>query len=255
MAKVSKRPAVFMVGAFPPPVPGLSNVNEAMAKRLSGHARIVKFDTAARARARDGWTRLLAWLGTGLLLLRFAVLASVQRPSSIYIGLSGDRGQLLDRMFAMMGNLLRIPVFFHHHSFRYINKPSPLTRIIFRLTGNATHIALCADMATRLEHQYPASVRHTVVLSNIALFPAQRHCTRVRGKRPLTLGFLSNITREKGIFAFFDVLAALERRGIPIRAIVAGPVANAITSGFEVALAQHAFAQHIGPTADRQRSN
>lgn len=249
-----KLPAVFMVGAFPPPVHGLSMANEAIAERLDGRARIVKFDTVG-ARVRSGWAGRLCRLGTGWAVLRFAVMAAVRRPSSIYIGLSGGPGQLYDGMFALIGNLLHVPVFIHHHSFRYINRPSRLTRLVFDLAGNATHIVLCPDMAVRLKQLYPTSVGETLVLSNTSLFPAAPggHA-RVRGERPLTLGFLSNITREKGVFVFFDVLSALDRRGLQVRAAIAGPVADAIGDEFNAALIRHPGADYVGPVSGERKT-
>ncbi|SEK13226.1 glycosyltransferase family 4 protein [Paraburkholderia diazotrophica] len=249
-----KRPAVFMVGAFPPPVHGLSMANGAIAERLRGLARIVTFDTAG-ARAGSGWAARLCRLATGLAVLRFAIMAAVRRPSSIYIALSGGSGQLYDGMFAFVGNLLHVPVFIHHHSFRYISKPSRLTRRVFLLAGNATHIALCPDMAARLKQLYPTSVRETLVLSNTALFPAApRGQIRVRGGHPLTLGFLSNITREKGVFVLFDVLSVLDRRGLHVRAAIAGPVADTIAAEFNAALVRHPQADYVGPVSGKEKT-
>src|SRR5262245_50374616 len=92
----AKRPAVFLVGAFPPPVHGLANINQAMADLLAGRARIVKFDTAvvARARSSGSWRGFSQLRHVVWLVMRFIALVAVRRPSSIYIGLSGGRGQI-----------------------------------------------------------------------------------------------------------------------------------------------------------------
>lgn len=254
MLEVQKRPAVFMVGAFPPPVHGLAMANEAMAKRLAGCAHVVKFDTVG-VRVGSGWVGRLFRLGTGIAVLRCAIMAAVRRPSSIYISLSGGPGQLYDGMFALIGNLLHVPVFIHHHSFRYLNKPSRLARLVFHLAGRATHIVLCPDMAERLKQLYPTSVRETLVLSNTALSPAAPggHI-RVRAGHPLTLGFLSNITPEKGIFAFFDVLSMLDRSGLQLHASVAGPVADTIRSEFDAALIRHPQAKYVGSVSGEAKT-
>jgi glycosyltransferase involved in cell wall biosynthesis len=41
----------------------------------------------------------------------------------------------------------------------------------------------------------------------------------------LVVGFLSNLTREKGLYLFLDLLRAAAARGESIRGILAGPVA------------------------------
>ena len=38
------------------------------------------------------------------------------------------------------------------------------------------------------------------------------------------LGFLSNITFEKGFVEFFEVLSELKKRGVAYQAVIAGPV-------------------------------
>jgi glycosyltransferase involved in cell wall biosynthesis len=255
MVTRESKPFIFAVGAFAPPVNGLSNMNEAMSARLAAHARVVRFDTARAARAGSPWRRLTARIAMLLLVPRFAALALMRRPASIYIGFSGGPGQLIDGMFAAVGTCLAIPVFFHHHTFRYIVRPSRLTRAVLKLACNAKHVALCPQMAARLALVYPDSIRDAFVLPNAALIPRPpARLARSRGKQPLMLGFLSNITRAKGIFSFFALLDVLQRDGVSVRATIAGPVADEISAAFQEALLRCPDAQHIGPVSGPRKS-
>ncbi len=78
---------------------------------------------------------------------------------------------------------------------------------------------------------------------------------RANETAPLQLGFLSNITVEKGILEFFAVLAALNRRGIDYRAHIAGPVAAEAKARFDQLLQSTAHVQYAGPVygADKER--
>ena len=255
MVNVQKPPVVFVVGAFPEPVHGLANVNEAMAVRLAARGNVVRFDTALAARARSPWRRAVARLSLLLLVPKLAALVLLRRPTAVYIGLSGGAGQALDGLLAAVARCWAIPVFVHHHSFRYINHRSRLAGAVLRIVDNATHVTLCEEMAKRLQARYPKSVRNLFVLPNAALFStAFERIVRAHKGQPLTVGFLSNITREKGIFTFFAILDRLAHKGVAVRAVIAGPVAARISVEFSQALAGAPNATHIGAVHGDQKS-
>ena len=44
-----------------------------------------------------------------------------------------------------------------------------------------------------------------------------------------SIGFMSNLSFEKGLFEFLDLAAELQRRGLPVKALLAGPFEDAET--------------------------
>src|SRR6185437_6182527 len=191
-------------GPLPPPVNGFSAVCGMMLDILKARMPVEVFNRAANPGARgigvlQQLLRPLKYLGTCI----------GKRDTVLYLALSGGRGQLIDLSYVLISKLLHRPVYIHHHSYAYINQPSRLNRCFFALVRNEQHIVLSPKMAASLSREYgldPAMVR---VVSNAAFYQTDE-AQPVQGNEtaPLRIGFLSNITFEKGVVEFFEVLAA-----------------------------------------------
>jgi glycosyltransferase involved in cell wall biosynthesis len=144
------------------------------------------------------------------------------RSTTVYLTLSGGKGQLFDLFFVACAVLLRRPLTIHHHSFAYLRQPTALARLVFRLAGRkARHIVLCGAMQHALRQAYPFALR-IYVLSNAALvLKPDEKSRRESGLR--RIGFLSNITLDKGIDRFIDLAAMVRSRQPAIRFHAAGP--------------------------------
>jgi glycosyltransferase involved in cell wall biosynthesis len=136
-------------------------------------------------------------------------------------------GQIIDWPYVLIGRLLGRRIFVHHHSFAYITAPSIMNRILFASLRRQVHVVLSVRMGEELVRIYGLDAANVRVISNAAFFAALSQAT----ERPyntdarITLGYLSNISIEKGIVEFFAVLAELERAGVAYQARVAGPIA------------------------------
>lgn len=174
---------------------------------------------------------------------------SVWRPRAVfYLGLSGGNGQWFDLPYALIARLFAGRIFVHHHSFAYIRRPRPINRILFAVLSKAQHIVLSAGMGRSLAQTYGLKAERVTVLSNAALFPAMAHAAKSRDAAlpSLRIGFLSNITLEKGIAEFFLVLDALKHAKVPYRASVAGPVAENARPKFDQLLTRAADTRYLG---------
>lgn len=193
------------------------------------------------------------------LLTSFSV-AITQKPISLYAGLSGGKGQLLDLPFLLLARIFKVPTFIHHHSFAYINQRSWITALCVLIAGKAQHIALCQEMANGISINYGIHPRRITILSNAAFLPnpeskiTNGHTSKQSG-HSIRIGFLSNITAEKGIFEFFSTLRQADAAGIHYKAEIAGPVEESIRKRFESELAELPNAKHVGPVygAEKQK--
>jgi glycosyltransferase involved in cell wall biosynthesis len=93
------------------------------------------------------------------------------------------------------------------------------------------------------------------VVSNAAFYDA---VDDVAGEQrdasaPICIGFLSNITKEKGIVEFFEVLSRLKRRGVQYRAVIAGPLATETRPMFEDLLGAASDVEYVGPVYGEQK--
>ncbi len=212
-ASSASRPTCFVVGPLPPPTHGFSIATAAMAAvlRQAGlNPHIV--DTAA-----DGVVAKVRKRIAGLA----ALWRHRGRALSVYVAVSGGKGQFGDLLFVAAGRLLKARIVLHHHTFEYLTNPRLRARWLARCAGPAAvHIVLCGRMAELLRQVYP-QVRRTIVLSNAALLPAPVK-TEMK-KAPLqAIGFLGTVSREKGIDRFLMLVGLLRAGGLQVQGHVAG---------------------------------
>lgn len=193
-----------MVGAFPPPVHGMSAVNTAMLRELGAMGnephvldiaaptldRRLRFRLRRVLRCARGWVWML--------------LGRRRCKATLYMSVSGGFGQIYEIVFLLLARMRRMRVFLHHHCYAYLGAYAKWRmRILMWVAGsNATHVALCACMKDRLANLYPTRATY-VALSNAWLV---EHAAGGRGRDRAelsTVGFLSNISADKGIFTFW----------------------------------------------------
>jgi len=252
---------IFFLGPLPPPVHGFAAINQKMLAHLSEKTEVHVFNTSPglphkhKHKAWLPWLpllRVLAWLRQ---FFPFLLLAMVKRPDALYAGLSGGMGQIFDAFYILAARLSGANIFLHHHSFAYVNTPKIHNRICLWLAGPACHIALCDVMAEKLVHVYGIRRDRICILSNAAFLEEERQLpVEYRQARDvLTLGFLSNITLEKGIVEFFDVIANLTQQGIRVKGMVAGPVDANIKDMFFSMLREQEEIEYVGPVYDLKK--
>jgi glycosyltransferase involved in cell wall biosynthesis len=241
---------VSFVGPLPPPVNGFSSVCGMMLERLRTRMPVEVFNRAPKLR-----TRVFGALQQLVNSTRLFGMCLGRREMVLYLALSGGRGQLVDLIYVLISKLFRRPIFVHHHSFVYINSPSWLNRCLFALVRDEAHIVLSPNMGESLTRVYglnPAAVR---VVSNAAFYDADDDRAFAPGddSAPLQLGFLSNITFEKGIVEFFGILENLQRRGVKYKAHIAGPVAPDARQAFDKLLEAAHDVEYLGAVYGAQK--
>lgn len=237
-------PKVAFVGPLPPPVHGFANVCAQMLDLLKTRSDVEIFDRAPRA--ANAAANVLRQL---LKPCRFFAASLGHREMSLYLALSGGLGQIYDWLYLLVCKICRHRVFIHHHSFAYVNAPSFLNQLFFSIVRHETHIVLSRGMGSALARTYKIDAGKIRVMSNAAFFSPKPHVTvNPRDESaPIRLGFLSNITFEKGFVEFFAVLAELTKLGVAYRAQIAGPIAPDARDTFADMLASSVDTNHLGP--------
>ena len=239
------------VGPLPPPLNGFSSVCAMMLAVLKARMPVEVFDRAPELDAPA-----LGVLRQLIRPLKFLVTCVGKRDAILYLALSGGRGQYVDLIYVLIAKLFRRTIFIHHHSYVYINSPTRLNRSFFAWVRNENHIVLSPKMGVSLTHTYDLEPGRVHVVSNAAFYASEdTHPVRANDAAPLQLGFLSNITFEKGFVEFFDVLAALQQRGIAYQAHIAGPVAADARHTLDRLLESTANVVYAGPVygEDKER--
>jgi glycosyltransferase involved in cell wall biosynthesis len=236
---------IAFVGPLPPPLNGFSNICARMLSLLERENTVEVFDRAP-PKAKRWWWSVEQVLVKPAKYLRSCLM---HRDVPLYLALSGGRGQLIDACYLVLARLFGRAIFVHHHSFAYLNAPTRLTRFVLKLSGTATHIALSRGMGATLSREYGLERSRLRCVSNAAFYgegePGQAG-RDLRG-RPLKVGYLSNITFEKGFVEFFATLKQLDAMQVDYLASIAGPVAGEAKAEFERCLKEASRANYVGP--------
>lgn len=222
-SKAMDRVTVGLVGAFPPPVHGAAAVNLCVRDQLAScGAGVEVFDLAASGLSRAWKSRIERLPRLALQWMRFLRFVMGGNAEVGYFGLSGGAGLIFEILFVLVARAAGTQIFLHHHSFAYLDKPNVLMRVLVRLAGrSACHIVLCENMRKQLLKHY-IQVRRTAVLSNA--FCVDRTDKERQGKGALArVGFLSNISFEKGIEDFLETAEYCGTHLPTLEFVVAGP--------------------------------
>ncbi len=205
---------VFMVGAFPPPVHGMAQVNaQVMSALVALEVDATSYDLSARTLDRGIVARLRRSALVARTLVTYALGVSRSPAGVLYVGLSGGWGQAYEICFVALAKVFKFSVFLHHHSFAYLHTAKDLTRLLVWVAGKeARHVVLCERMAIALRRHYGEGMLVRVV-SNAALIAPSVAGNAKQREALRSLGFLSNISREKGVFLFIGIVEELHRRG------------------------------------------
>jgi glycosyltransferase involved in cell wall biosynthesis len=232
-------PLIVFIGPLPPPLGGFSYITSMMhASLVSQGASILLLD---RSPAASGLPLRLGRLRTPLaavrLLARHIAESIKRRPEAAYVALSGGAGQWIDLAFVIVSLMFRQKVFFHHHSFSYLDSHFFAFRTLLKCAPHSKHIVLCGRMRQILSERYLIDAQEITILSNLAFLSVPEDNgpqTRTGiNANAVKLGFLSNITKEKGIFLFLETLQLLMKSHPGVfQAVIAGPVDITIEAQF-----------------------
>ena len=210
---------IWFIGVLPPPVNGMSAVSQRVLDELQRSVEVRRLAIHLEGPLTRSWPlqRQVRLLGRTAELALFA-----RAGEGVYFCLDAGLGQVSSCLIAIVARLKNLKIFVHHHVFSYVDRQTFLARIFFRIVGKAAiHVVLCERMSERLQQLYGPSLR-TRVLSNRGLIPPPTASYPLPSALS-TVGFLSNITPEKGISDFFRTAEIVQRRRPEINFVIAGP--------------------------------
>jgi len=219
---------IVMVGPFPPPVHGMAVINDRVRQHLAeagSEPRIL--NTSANTLNRGIYARMKRIPRIFRAMLILPTLSLSSQPL-LYMSLSGGYGQLYELAFITLARIRKMDIFLHHHSYAYLRSWSAPASLIIRIAGRgAMHIVQSPGMAIRIKKLYKTN--RVVAVSNIVFHPDLMTEAIVPRRELRTLGFISNICPEKGIFEFLELMGSPEIRQRGIRGLIAGPFQDSKT--------------------------
>lgn len=242
-----KRPKIVMIGAFPPPIYGMSLINKAVYDcLLSVGAKVMVIDVSANSLDRRV-SRRLTRLPKIISALTALICMQNIHKAILYLSVSGGFGQLYEIFITLLARLRGMNIVLHHHNYTYLNIRSRYTDFLLHAAGSsAIHLVLSEEMAEQLRRIY--NVSHTVTVSN-AVFCFRNEGTMSKSRKTIqTIGFISNISAQKGVFDFIDLFDSITSQKYPLRAMIAGPFQNTrVKHDVRTRLSQMQNIEYVGP--------
>lgn len=232
-----------IVAVLPPPLNGMTSVSAAMARAAGKRARV----HAVHRRGRlPGflWT-VVKHSALTVALIRAAV--SGRGRGTCYFVPDSQAGLWLNLLEAPILRLGFSRIVLHHHVFSYVARRDGKMAAFLGILGHKVqHIVLGTAMAEGLRQQYGIG-EPVHILGNAAFISdaAQEESAPVRTKLR-QVGFLGNITREKGILVALDTVRAAEDAGARVEVEIAGGVADPTVG--------RAIADFIAEAPERRRA-
>jgi glycosyltransferase involved in cell wall biosynthesis len=193
--------------------------SKAVADSLGSRAKIYTFSKSSKMTA---WQWSIARQVTSTLMMLRAALSSRGHANIYLVPSSSTGGLVTDITRALLLRLAFRRIWLHHHVSSYCNEKNILMTIMLRILSSKTrHVVLDANMAHKLEARY--AVQHFFTLNNASLVRAPSVAPQRVGKA-LTVGFLGNLTQEKGVREALVTMEAISELSDDFRFVIAGPV-------------------------------
>ncbi len=257
---------LFLVD-MPKPTHGMSSINQQMWLRCQQAGVDVRLintvPSFAASLFHTRWWFALKLFHSLLVFARLLLCLLFNKPVLVYRSLNGGIGQLFDLCFLLLLRCSRAQVVLHHHSFSYLHQPSALFRLVLRLLKpEDRHLVLGSPMASQLRTLYQVRSESIRAISNLSFFAQDEHHADKEQQGfnstgvPLKLGHLANLSFEKGLREFVDVVIALNQSGVATQAVLAGPYSSPEVADYVMAqTSKFPFIQSIGSVygPDKQR--
>lgn len=246
---------VFLIGSFPPAASGQASANAwFMRMAEEAGANVSAIDLSPQP-GPASWQRRMSRIPKVLHAIpRLAALLARRAVDSVYLGVAGGYGQIYDLVFVSLIRVSGARLFLHHDSYAYLHKPRPLTALLVRVAGLlTTHIVLCDDMKERLVQLYGPSLR-VVVISGASNTEAPTNRPKARTELK-TIGFISHLTRSKGVLEFLDLAERLCVARPGVRALLAGGITEAsLAPLIQARLKEAPWINYLGPIPNESKS-
>jgi glycosyltransferase involved in cell wall biosynthesis len=145
----------------------------------------------------------------------------------LYASVDDRFGMIWNCAFAALARILAMKLVLHHHSFRYVDSRKALMRALTCIAGrSALHIILCRTMGARFQALYPPVGNVASVPNCVPLPEGARAQPSPAAGGQITLGLLANLTFEKGLGEFTELLSEALDEQLPVGGILAGPAAD-----------------------------
>jgi glycosyltransferase involved in cell wall biosynthesis len=245
-----RKPRLLCLMHLPPPVHGVTVVNQRVVTSAAVAARIdldvvpLRFAPSIDDLGRISPGKLVRAAATGLAIAGRLV---VRRPDALYLTMSPHGGALYrDCAYAALARLAGVPRIYHLHAHGIARTlDSGWRRRLGRWVFDGAWVIHVGRALTVETAELADAARVLAVENGVPDRNPSGAIAGSGGPTPRVL-FLSNMIADKGPLVLVEAVAAVRRRGIPLAATFAGAAGDDRTiAEFHAAVARHGLAEHV----------
>lgn len=217
---------VVAIGQLPPPVNGLTYITEQTIKSARCSITDLYINDISARHGLFGVSKHISRLISTTKACGSIIFNLKFHRRLCYIACEGGLGLFYILALVFFAKITGYKILLHHHSFAYINYYNKLMNAIIKIGGNQlVHVFLGKKMEDEFQLRYISQRICSIILSNAAFVPPSK-AGEIAADGPLVLGHLSNLTKDKGLHIFIDLIRAAVSSGDPVRGILAGKAEN-----------------------------
>ena len=213
----------LMICHFPPPVCGNTIVTNQVYLCLKKYGIVKCLDLAPK-----NFTVGFPYLVVRIILCARAILGILincrKANVCVYHVPDAGLGLVFSIIIGCFARLFAGKLYLHHHTYKYLNEPSVLSKFCFAIWGNKTgHVVLGDSMGLLLKAKY-RSVINTYTIGNAVIVPIpERYKSVAFDSQPITIGHISNLSAEKGLLEVLNTFKMLSELNLSFDFKLAGP--------------------------------
>ena len=251
----------LVIGHLPPPVHGMAVAVDRFADLLQDNARQVggscmRLSTVSSRRHGS----IMFHLGRcrRVLAAMWKVWRLRRERPAVYLSCDAGAGMVYTLALLALSRCLALDVWLHHHSYAYLEQPSPTFRLLLLIGGiGTTHLIGCPDMGDALRSVCRRPLRTTELPILYAVESPRTEPVQRTDRDSVVLGHLGNLSGDKGLREVFATFRALRQRGVRAELLLAGPAARPAESKLidQLIAAAGDGVHYVGPVygIDRER--
>lgn len=208
----------FFIAALPEPINGQSTANKKIYEELSKKQSIRLIDTSPRISQKNFKYHANRIFSHAIALKNIFFSSKIDKIYTVYeSGLGANYNKIIFFAAALKGG----NIILHHHTSEHTVKKSEKFASLIK-NKKILHVFLSRAMKEDFTLNYGEN--NSIILNNASLIAGSKNSPRKIKGTTITIGYISNITIEKGSKNILALIEELIKEGINFKFIVAGPI-------------------------------
>lgn len=213
---------IIFIAALPEPTTGQSISNKYLLEKITKKCSVTVINTSPKS-IHKSFKYHINRINS---IIKAVVEISKNRSGgAIYTVYESGAGVIYNYIIVIAARIFKYNIYMHHHTSQHTKSKIFRFEFISKIAKNMTNIFLSREMKQDFDNNYGDNFRSFVV-QNHSMISIKNNTVKKFQPEKISIGFISNITIEKGALRSLDCLRHLLANGINATLIMAGPVTN-----------------------------